>query len=288
MTFRTPDVSIVIPTRDRWPLLAVTLRSALSQVGVGIEVIVVNDRSVDETAEQLAKLADSRVRVLHNDSLASVAGVRNLGIAASVGTWIAFLDDDDIWAPHKLQAQLAAAQRRGAGFVYGGAVYVDDELRVLRPDTPPPNPDRVARGLLRANLIPGGCSNPIARAELVRDVGGFDEAFHHLCDWDLWIRLALRSRSAAVDEFLVAYRVHSENMIVKEQELATEELWRLVAKYKATSEAYGRQSMASNRLGGLPRGAPEPATGWAQYGLISRSGGSSSRSETSACSPTRS
>ena len=103
-----PAVSVVIPTRDRWPLLATTLASALGQDGVALEVVVVDDGSAT-AAPVVPPFDDPRVRIARNDRSLGVAGARNRGIEAARGEWIAFLDDDDVWAPAKLRRQLDAA-----------------------------------------------------------------------------------------------------------------------------------------------------------------------------------
>jgi glycosyltransferase involved in cell wall biosynthesis len=170
----------------------------------------------------------------------NVAAVRNLGIAQASAPWIAFLDDDDLWAPHKLREQLAAAARRDAVFVYGPAVRVDEEVHVLHHDTTLPDPERAARLLLRTNPIPGGCSNPLARTEVLRSVGGFDDRMHLIADWDLWIRLAAAGRSARCEEVLVAYVMHPGNMIMGDTTGLEAEFRRLVAKHGARARECGQ------------------------------------------------
>ena len=96
----------MIPTRNRWALLSRALASVLEQEDVTLEVVVVDEGSTDETPERLAALTDERVRALRNDSPTGVANARNRGISAARGEWVAFLDDDDFWAPTKLRAQL--------------------------------------------------------------------------------------------------------------------------------------------------------------------------------------
>jgi glycosyltransferase involved in cell wall biosynthesis len=179
-----PTVTVVIPTRDRWQLLSTAaLQAALLQEGVDREVIVVDDGSTDGTAEGLRSLADPRLRVIRHERPRGVAQARNAGIAAARGEWVSFLDDDDVWSPRKLRAQLDAAAD-GADFVYSIAAWLDDALSFLYCPIPP-EPVGLASRLLRWNVIWGGCSNVMARTALVRRVGSFDERLFQLADWDL-------------------------------------------------------------------------------------------------------
>jgi glycosyltransferase involved in cell wall biosynthesis len=88
-------VSVVIPTRDRWPLLADTLASALAQEGVGLEVVIVDDGSAS-TMPVGTTFDDPRVRTVRNEVSLGVARARNRGIEAARGEWVALLDDDDV------------------------------------------------------------------------------------------------------------------------------------------------------------------------------------------------
>ena len=199
-----PEISVIIPTRDRWPLLSTTLRGALSQEGVEHEVIVVDDGSLDETPDRLAAVGDPRLRVLRHERSGGVSAARNLGIAQARGEWLAFLDDDDLWSPNKLAAQVAAARAGGATFAYAAAVVLDEQRRAIEV-LPAPDPEGLIRRLLPGNAIPAGASNVLASAAAVSAAGGFDERLAHFADWDLWIALADGGRGAACPEVLMAY-----------------------------------------------------------------------------------
>lgn len=228
-----PAVSVVIPTRDRWRLVSRTaLPAALGQQGVELEVVVVDDGSRDETPEGLARLAaaDRRVRFLRHDRSHGVAAARNAGVAAAQGTWVAFLDDDDVWSPRKLALQLGAAERNGAVWVYSGAIAVDERGRPLY-EYYFPEPALVARQLLTSAVVPAGASNVVARTDDVRRLGGFDEHLSMLADWDLWIRLAEAATPTALREVLVAVLFHSSSgHAVNDQ---ADELEQLILKHAA-------------------------------------------------------
>jgi glycosyltransferase involved in cell wall biosynthesis len=222
-------VSVVIPTRNRPVLLRRTLDSILAQQSADLEVIVVDDASTDETAEVAAAADPRRVRVLRNGDAEGVSAARNRGITAARGKWIAFCDDDDLWAPDKLARQVEAAETVGANWVYAGDVNVDQNVRVLS-GGPPPDPGTVVTQLSRWNPLPSGGSNVVIRANVLARVGGFDATLRRTEDWDMWIRLARTGPPAWVCAPLVAYRFHRGNLIASTGEIV-DEARRLAARH---------------------------------------------------------
>ncbi|MBA2372803.1 MAG: glycosyltransferase family 2 protein, partial [Chloroflexi bacterium] len=108
MTFgaTAPEVSVVIPTRARPELLTRAIRSVSEQTFRDFEVIVVIDGPDSRTEAMLSGIDQPRVRVVVNPEPVGGGEARNIGVRASTGRWIAFLDDDDEWMPHKLERQL--------------------------------------------------------------------------------------------------------------------------------------------------------------------------------------
>ena len=232
-----PQVSVVIPTRNREHLIADAVGNALDQPGVRVEVVVVDDASDDGTAGVLGAIDDQRLQVVRRRERGRLAAARNSGIAAASGRYVAFLDDDDLWSPDKLRLQLAAVEASGAGFAYGGAVTVNDDLEPLHLWRQP-EPKDLLRELLVLNVLPAGASNVLARTALLRELGGFDTALSHTTDWDMWIRLARATSAASVPEVVVAYRLHEGQESRREQEMVAE-LEVLEAKFRALRAELG-------------------------------------------------
>jgi glycosyltransferase involved in cell wall biosynthesis len=233
-----PEVTVVVPTKDRWPVFSrAALPAVLGQEEVHVELVVVDDGSSDGTSEQLAQLGDPRVRVVRHEHARGVAAARNAGVAAARGTWISFLDDDDLWSPRKLREQLDAAQAADAVFVYAPGAAVDGDHRFLF-NVAAPNPAAITEQLLRWNVIWCGCSNVMARTDVVHELRGFDETFFQLADWDLWIRLALTGPAAACRDILVAYTIHADNMLLTHELDVFPEFARLQAKHAAATAAH--------------------------------------------------
>jgi len=225
-----PEVTVVIPTRDRWRLLAARgLRSALAQERVDLEVVVVDDGSKEPVPADLAGAADPRVHVIRSEESRGVAAARNAGIAQARGEWIAFLDDDDLWSPDKLRLQLDAAHRDGASVVYAGVAVLDESRAVLHASAPH---KASLDELLVRNMIPAGSSNLIVKTELLRAAGGFDEQLTYVADWDLWITLVAEGRIAVCPELLVGYVRQGQGMVFTGGK-AIREMKYFVAKHRA-------------------------------------------------------
>jgi glycosyltransferase involved in cell wall biosynthesis len=229
------DVSVVVPTRNRSHLLATTLRSALGQRGVALEVIVVDEASTDDTSAVVSGLADSRLRVIRHETPQGVSVARNRGLAEAHADWVAFLDDDDLWAPDKLVSQLEAVREQGVPWVYVGHVNINNSYRVTGGARPLP-PAALLSELPRHNVVPGGCSGVMASKRALAAAGGFDPQLQPLADWDLWLRLARVGQPGWVPRPLVAYRLHGQQMSLDTRRVETE-FWRLAQHNPAADPA---------------------------------------------------
>lgn len=110
----TPEVSVVIPTRNRPQLVTRAVRSALAQTVADIEVVVVVDGPDEQTPKALVEIGDPRVRVVALPVKGGAPNARNVGAREALAPWTALLDDDDEWLPGKLAAQLELAGNAGA------------------------------------------------------------------------------------------------------------------------------------------------------------------------------
>jgi glycosyltransferase involved in cell wall biosynthesis len=231
------QVSVVVPTRNRSRLLATTLRGVLRQRAVDLEVIVVDEASNDDTAAVIAAIAEPRVRIVRHETPRGVSAARNHGAEEARGDWVAFLDDDDLWAPGKLASQLQAAVDTGRDWAYTGSVNIVGPSRVVYGGPPPP-PEQVVTAILRYNAIPGGGSNVVVRRTTLRRAGPFDIRLRNTEDWEMWIRLAKMGPPAWVCSPLMAYRVHSSNSSLNVAEVVRGA--QLIEQLHATTVDWGR------------------------------------------------
>ena len=176
--------SIIVTTHNRPHLLVWAIESA-RLAGSDIEIIVVDDASLDQTQTICRTLPDIKyVRLERNQR---VAGARNVGLLVSSGEFVSFLDDDDVRLPGSLDEQVRILEANSqAGLVYGQAIVKDESseevypLDCLHGD--------VFWRLVTQNFIP--CGSAVFRRSCLDRVGLLDSYLAGLDDWDLWIRIA--------------------------------------------------------------------------------------------------
>jgi glycosyltransferase involved in cell wall biosynthesis len=208
----TPEVTIVIPTRDRPQLLRRALASALAQRHGGVEVVVVDDGSVEPVP---VDHPDPRVRVFRNDRLIGVSASRNVGLAQARGRWVAFLDDDDELLPDMVKASLDAA----AGSTLPPPVAVLSRMEVTDDDgdgtiSPLDPPVAVARGgplFLRGprEAHVHQTNSLFAPVEVLRSIGGWDGELKAWEDDDLLLRMIEVCSMEGLET--VTYRLHDHS-----------------------------------------------------------------------------
>ena len=210
MNNTAPLVSVVIPAYNAERTIAQTIASALAQTITDIEVIVVDDGSEDDTVGVAKSIGDPRVRVARQRNTGSAAA-RNKGINQANGEWVAFLDADDLWVPHKLERQLELlAANPGSSAAQGSAYIIDDELAVLdvRRSVPTEN---LLMAFLRFRNLPAASSSWIVRRSILGNSVMFDPGLVILEDWDFSLKLARHANPITIEEPLSMYRQHRGN-----------------------------------------------------------------------------
>lgn len=254
-------VSVVLPAYDRLQFLAPAIDSVLAQTGVDVELLIVDDGSTEATRQWLQALELPAVRLIHREHCGLPGRVRNVGIRAARGRYIAFLDSDDLWLPDKLRRQCAALHAQpGARWSYTACSHVDSVGQTLEPAGVQPwrahrGPMAEAVGCLRAH---SALPTVMAERELLLEVGGFDERLPLYEDHDLWLRLALRSEPAVIADPLVRVRRHdahySGHDALREAECRAEFLeraWRHLSQRDCRAELRRLRVLQAARLARL-------------------------------------
>lgn len=210
----SPPVTVVIGTYNRADLLPVAINSVLDQTYQDWELLVVDNGSTDHTKLLATSYTDRRIRYVVNEKpTGSCAAPRNIGSQMAKGKYIAFLDDDDVWYPEKLQICMrelesnpyAALVCHAEKVVYGGGLGT---VRACGP---------WSRDIYNRLLYEGNCLSPggvVIKKEVLVEIGGFDVREEYLgCDdYDLWIRLARNgSRFHFINDVLGEFRVTGLN-----------------------------------------------------------------------------
>lgn len=210
----SPLVSVIIPAFNASATLDDTLKSACAQTHAALEILVIDDGSIDDTVAIATRRAktDSRVRVLSQPN-GGVARARNLGLQLASGEFIAPLDADDIWHREKIARQVATIEAAGTEFAlaYNWFRRIDARDHVLGVSPRPMIAGKVLHRHIDWNFISNG-STPLVRTSVAREVGGYDASLHDAgvqgCeDYLFQLRIARHHAFACVPAFLTGYRV---------------------------------------------------------------------------------
>jgi glycosyltransferase involved in cell wall biosynthesis len=196
-------ISVVIPAYNAACFLPRCLESVSMQTLKPDEVIVVDDGSTDDTAEVAIALGAKVIRRVNG----GISAARNTGIQNALCDWIALLDADDLWAPQKLERQVACI-RPETVLVYTGARLFDD--KGSRGESRAIDPTKATKMLRYCNpIIPS--SVLVWRGAAMRG-GGFREDIRTCEDWEMWVRLLKLGQFGAVTEPLTEYYLHAESL----------------------------------------------------------------------------
>ena len=203
-----PEVSVVMSAFNDAVTLPAALESILSQQGVELEFIVVDDGSTDGSAAILDEAArkDARLKVVHRPN-AGLTRALIAGCALASAPWIARQDADDVSQPGRLAALLDLARRRPQAVLLASAAWCTgprgERLREVAVET---DPARARQQLLAARTGPPAHGSAMFARAAYEAVGGYRACFYYGQDSDLWMRLAERGEVAYLGAPLYAYR----------------------------------------------------------------------------------
>jgi glycosyltransferase involved in cell wall biosynthesis len=182
------SVSVIIPTYNGGEYILDAVNSVLQQTYAPMEIIVVDDGSQEDILRILSPVSD-RIRYIRQDN-AGPGAARNRGIRAARGEFIAFLDDDDLWHPTKIEAQVRRmSQDPDCGLVYSSAIFMDGNKPFKRAISPYCPSGYIYYDFVRYNLI-DTTSAVLVRTSVFEKVGLFEESIGVCEDYDLWLRIA--------------------------------------------------------------------------------------------------
>jgi glycosyltransferase involved in cell wall biosynthesis len=217
-----PLVSVIMATYNAAEFVAESIESVLDQTYEPIELLVVDDASVDETpaiVEDYARRYPERVRFRRAAGRAGPCRRRNDALDLARGSLIAWLDHDDLWAPEKTAREVEVLEARpDVGLVYSGYEAFDSDTREPIPWR---DRDSEAEGDVLVPLFVRGCFvgslTVLFRREVLtrRNLRLRETDFSFGDDYFLWLVLSLDWKVARIDEVLAYYRRHSDNESIR-------------------------------------------------------------------------
>ncbi len=208
-----PMISVIIPTFNYAEFIPDAIESVLSQTFEDLEIIVVDDGSTDNTKDVLNKYSD-KIKYYYQDNKGP-ASARNLGIKNASGSYICFLDSDDIFIPNKLQVQIDtfnSISNQNTALLYSNFTSVNKKLNlsIQHYQCPRFKSHKHALGyLIKHNFI--NTSTVMIKKDCLYNVGLFDEELKYLEDYDLWLKLGYKYEFFHITKSLVKTRSHNKN-----------------------------------------------------------------------------
>jgi len=219
MDFRDISITAVVTTYNRFDLAKRAIQSILLQTYEPDEVIIVDDASECDFKDWLLKIKPTVTRYIKNSSNLGLAASRNIGFREAKSEFIAYLDDDDVWMPQRLEEQMKLLQKidmqewSSIGCIQVGHQVIDKNEKVVGFGLP------VNTGNLRDSIIEKGVhtfsSSFMFKKSALEDVGGFDEKIGSGIDDDIWMSLAVHGYDnyAVMKPLVTVYKNERESMM---------------------------------------------------------------------------
>lgn len=213
---KQPLVSVIIPTYNRTDYLDLTVHSVLSQNYQNIELIIIDDGTPNTNNEVLCEKFD-KVKYIKIENSGGPAKPRNIGIREAKGKYIAFVDDDDLWLPTKLEKQVVVLENNlDFGLVHSCCEVIDENGIKRNEIIGRPGSRDVKHGDVSLRMIGNWTlmmPTVLVRKEVVNVIGFFNEKMPSAGeDTEFWTRCSFATNLFYIDEPLAQYRVHSNNI----------------------------------------------------------------------------
>ncbi|WP_406843111.1 glycosyltransferase family 2 protein [Flavobacterium soyae] len=207
---RFPEISVIIPVYNAASFLYESIESILNQTFSDFELIILNDKSTDGSLEIIKSFQskDNRIIIIDKEQNVGPANLRNEGINAAKGTYIALMDADDIALPTRFEKQIAVLKNNpeigvcGTWFTFFGS----KKDKIIKHNT---NPDAIKVSFLHSCNI--GNPTVMFKKEVLGDLK-FDNEYVPVEDYDLWSRLLAKTNFYNIPESLLNYRQHNNNI----------------------------------------------------------------------------
>jgi glycosyltransferase involved in cell wall biosynthesis len=210
-----PLVSVIMNVRNGASFLREAVDSVLAQTFTDWELIVWDDCSTDESAQIVSEYRNPRVRYFLSPEDTALAPAREAAIRQASGDWLAFLDQDDVWLPGKLEKQMALAAP-GVGMIYGRTVMFDARHGNRRDYDYAHEFAPLPEGDIFTQLFADACfiamSSAVLRRAAVEEAGSIPPAIEVTPDYYFYAAIASQYQARAVQDVVCRYRLHPGSM----------------------------------------------------------------------------
>lgn len=222
-------ISVVIPLYNKEQSIASTLQTVLKQTYQDFEIVIVNDGSTDHSVEEVAKVPDPRIRLIHQSN-AGVSAARNRGIAEARGEFVAFLDADDEWNPDYLKTQYKLTQKYPECSVFACNYEFKDAQGKVTPTIIRKLPFKGEDGILSNYFEVASCSHPplwtsavMVKKNAIQSIGRFPIGIKSGEDLLTWARLAVNGKIAYAKQAYAVFNVEGYSISEKPKRIPAEQ-----------------------------------------------------------------
>ena len=243
---RMPLVSVIMPVFNGEEFLEEAILSVFAQTYPNYELVVVHDGSENPGIRKICGRYKDRLTYIFQKNTGT-AGARNTAIRHSSGEYVAFLDEDDVWFPEKLERQAAfyddlKRQGKTPCLIYSGFYVTDENGKTLQKGLFSSSGENFTK-LLFGNFVGTPCSVMVDR-KILDTVGLFDESIRGCEDYELWLRISTRYPLYSLNEYLAKYRLR-KNTLSKDPEIVLEGL------RKSFSKVLSGEKRPEGRIAGM-------------------------------------
>lgn len=215
-------LSVIIPTYNGGKYLESALESVVQQQDNGVECIVIDDGSTDNTLEIIRGFQDKlNLKLIAKTGARSWVTNTNHGLSQAQGKYACFLHQDDLWLEGRLETlkQIIVSDHQASLYLHD-SIFIDQEGKTLglwrcpiSNSTKIVSVDDMTEKLLIQNFI--AIPSPIFNRQQALDLGGLDSELWYTADWDFWLKLASAGKTYYIPKPLAAFRIHGESQTIR-------------------------------------------------------------------------
>ena len=250
INMKSPEVTVLMSVYNGEKYLQEAIDSILNQTFTDFEFLIVNDGSIDRTAEILQSYRDTRIKIIDNEKNIGLTKSLNKGLRMARGEYIARMDADDVSMLERLEKEVNFLETHQDYAVVGTFLKVlNEDSKVVGTIEKPIDDDQIKEFLKKDSCI--GHGSAMIRKEYLLNVGPYNESIEKAQDYDLWLRISEKYKIANIPQCLYMWRNHKENISVKysnEQKHFVE-----MAKAKANERKEKKSAQYSNKPSNKPK-----------------------------------